>query len=268
VTRILSFACSLPVWLLKAARPCQTKILRQTWQFSTPARSAMVNAASIAQPFLHDIAAEAATLSAKLGRQPKLLGILANADEPSRLYAKSTCKACTEAGLDFELLTLGSEEEPAQPSDVEASIIQANLDDSVDGIMTYMPLFGPSEDAYLQQVCAPQKDIEGLHFFFRFLMYHVGLRFMYCDKLSRAQNVRFIEPSLLEKGTPSLEAAKGQPNGLQADWPGLIKAILPCTSLAVVKVLEGCGVYNQVLEFGKRAFGKTITVINRCGRLL
>jgi hypothetical protein len=41
------------------------------------------------------------------------------------------------------------------------------------------------------------------------------------------------------------------------------RSILPCTSLAVVKVLENVGVYNKVLPYGDRAFGKTVAVINR-----
>lgn len=42
-----------------------------------------------------------------------------------------------------------------------------------------------------------------------------------------------------------------------------IAAILPCTPLAIVKTLEYLGVYNSILPFGQRAYGRTITVINR-----
>jgi methylenetetrahydrofolate dehydrogenase (NAD+) len=45
--------------------------------------------------------------------------------------------------------------------------------------------------------------------------------------------------------------------------PGTVKSILPCTPLAIVKVLEHLGVYNRHLKYGDRAYGKTITVINR-----
>ena len=44
---------------------------------------------------------------------------------------------------------------------------------------------------------------------------------------------------------------------------GTIKSILPCTPLAIIKCLEYAGVYNHLLKYGDRAFGKTITVINR-----
>jgi methylenetetrahydrofolate dehydrogenase (NAD+) len=41
------------------------------------------------------------------------------------------------------------------------------------------------------------------------------------------------------------------------------KSILPCTPLAVVKVLEYLQIYNNVIAYGNRLFGRTITVINR-----
>lgn len=45
--------------------------------------------------------------------------------------------------------------------------------------------------------------------------------------------------------------------------PGTVKSILPCTPLAIVKCLEHLGVYNSLLQYGDRAYGKTVTVINR-----
>jgi methylenetetrahydrofolate dehydrogenase (NAD+) len=54
------------------------------------------------------------------------------------------------------------------------------------------------------------------------------------------QNIRFLDP----------------PTNSQ-------KSILPCTPLAVVKVLEFLQIYNSILPYGNRLFGKTITVINR-----
>jgi methylenetetrahydrofolate dehydrogenase (NAD+) len=41
------------------------------------------------------------------------------------------------------------------------------------------------------------------------------------------------------------------------------KSILPCTPLAVIKVLEYLQIYNTTLHYGNRLFGKTITVVNR-----
>lgn len=41
------------------------------------------------------------------------------------------------------------------------------------------------------------------------------------------------------------------------------KSLLPCTPLAVIKILEYIGVYNSILPYGNRLFGRTVTVVNR-----
>lgn len=41
------------------------------------------------------------------------------------------------------------------------------------------------------------------------------------------------------------------------------KSILPCTPLAILKILEHLHIYNPILSEGNRLYGKTITVINR-----
>jgi methylenetetrahydrofolate dehydrogenase (NAD+) len=57
------------------------------------------------------------------------------------------------------------------------------------------------------------------------------------------QNIRFLDP---------------KPSG-----PERLKSILPCTPLAVIKILEYLQVYNTILPYGNRLFGHTICVINR-----
>ena len=47
------------------------------------------------------------------------------------------------------------------------------------------------------------------------------------------------------------------------DAARLQKSILPCTPLAVVKILEYLRVYNTILPYGNRLFGHSITVVNR-----
>lgn len=69
------------------------------------------------------------------------------------------------------------------------------------------------------------KDVEGLSHKYLFNMY---------------QNIRYLDP-----------ATKSQ------------KCLLPCTPLAVIKILEYIGAYNNILSYGNRLFGKTITIVNR-----
>ena len=41
------------------------------------------------------------------------------------------------------------------------------------------------------------------------------------------------------------------------------KCIIPCTPLAIVKILEHVGAYNSILEYGNRLHGRIITIMNR-----
>lgn len=127
--------------------------------------------------------------------------------------------------------------------ELEEHILAANTDDAVDGIIVYFPVFGNRQvhlslllpplngvnttfpqDQYLQQITAMDKDVEGLSHQYLFNMY---------------QNIRFLDASRLQK------------------------SILPCTPLAIIKILEFIGVYNTILPYGNRLFGRTITIVNR-----
>ncbi|KAJ3569030.1 hypothetical protein NPX13_g6222 [Xylaria arbuscula] len=110
---------------------------------------------------------------------------------------------------------------------LEEDIMAANEDNKVDGIIVYYPIFpgNPAHDKYIQETVSLSKDVEGLCHKHISNMYH---------------NVRYLDP----------------PQNLK-------KSILPCTPLAVVKILEHLQIYNSILPYGNRLFGKTITVVNR-----
>ncbi|KAG0163157.1 NAD-dependent 5,10-methylenetetrahydrafolate dehydrogenase [Apophysomyces sp. BC1034] len=108
--------------------------------------------------------------------------------------------------------------------DLEENITEANEDKSVNGIMVYYPVFGSKQDLYLQSCVSELKDVEGLCHKFVYNVYH---------------NIRFM------------------------DTEETMKCIIPCTPLAIVKILEFIGVYNTVLPYGNRLYGRTITVVNR-----
>ncbi|KAH6878807.1 uncharacterized protein J4E87_002471 [Alternaria ethzedia] len=107
---------------------------------------------------------------------------------------------------------------------LEDRLIEANNDAAVDGIIVYYPIFGNRQDQYLQQIVSIDKDVEGLSHRYIFNMY---------------QNIRFLDPANTKK------------------------SILPCTPLAVIKILEYLRIYNTILPYGNRLHGRTITVINR-----
>ena len=94
----------------------------------------------------------------------------------------------------------------------------------MDGIIVYYPVFESRQDQYLQQVTNVTKDVEGLSHRYIFNLY---------------QNVRFLDDRKMEK------------------------SLLPCTPLAIIKILEYLRVYNTILPYGNRLFRHSITVVNR-----
>ncbi|KAA8648483.1 hypothetical protein EYZ11_002008 [Aspergillus tanneri] len=109
--------------------------------------------------------------------------------------------------------------------DLEEAILAANTDPDVDGIIIYYPIFNNRQDQYLQQIVDVSKDVEGLSHRYIFNMY---------------QNIRFLDPETRRQ-----------------------KCILPCTPLAIIKILEYLNIYNTILPYGNRLFGHTICVVNR-----
>ena len=248
-----------------------------------------VTGEQIAKPFRSAIQNTTSSLSPR----PKLVGILANSNAPSRAYASWTAKACEAVGIEYELREVGivkegKEEGTAEQGEVEEAILGANEDDSVNGIMVYYPIFGPRQDGYLQQAVSPLKDVEGLNFtwYVPVISEHDEMTGSSCrsefrtDRLfSLYHNIRFLDPRKLALAaqvlTPSPSPAASAPVPTQSTTqptpsssaesapPGLVKAILPCTPLAIVKTLEHCQVYSPLRPYGSRAFGRTITVINR-----
>ena len=124
-----------------------------------------------------------------------------------------------DSGLRFQLREVDREH-------MEDSIIDANRDTLVDGIIVYYPIYigNSRHDQYLQQIVDVSKDVEGLSHPYIFNMY---------------QNIRFLDEGHTQK------------------------SVLPCTPLAIIKILEYLGVYKTVLPYGNRLFGHSITVVNR-----
>ncbi|KAI9223689.1 hypothetical protein BC828DRAFT_344712 [Blastocladiella britannica] len=171
-------------------------------------------AAGISKKFSDEVRRDVAALPS----QPVMVGFLANTDPAARTYADWTAKACEEVGVKFDLRVV-------ERTMLEDAIMTANRDKGVHGIMVYYPVFGTSQDGYLQSCVSPAKDVEGLCHTYRYNMYH---------------NIRFLDEPTNEK-----------------------KCIIPCTPLAVVKILEHLHVYNPMLPYGQRLYGKTIAVVNR-----
>lgn len=107
----------------------------------------LLKADTIAEPFIAEVKASLADCTPR-SRPPKLVGILASANAPSRSYAEFTRKQCVALGIDFELREVGaalrgreagadgtSVDGTSNGDGVEEAIIEANADDTVHGIM-------------------------------------------------------------------------------------------------------------------------------------
>ncbi|KAK0859773.1 Methylenetetrahydrofolate dehydrogenase [NAD(+)] [Friedmanniomyces endolithicus] len=173
-----------------------------------------VLAGAIAKSLLAEVTADLKNLD----NAPRLHGYLANKDPAARMYADWSAKTCRENGFEFTLHEVERE-------DLEDEIRHANIDDSVDGMIIYYPVFDTRRDQTLQWTVSMFKDVEGLSPQLISNMY---------------QNIRFLDPPM-----------------------NVRKSILPCTPLAIIKILEYLQIYNTFLDYGKRLFGRRITVINR-----
>jgi methylenetetrahydrofolate dehydrogenase (NADP+)/methenyltetrahydrofolate cyclohydrolase len=105
--------------------------------------------------------------------------------------------------------------------EAEEVIRECNADAAVHGMMVYYPVFGTERDSYLRDTVEPSKDIEGLHSHWARSLY---------------ENRRYLDPARRKK------------------------AILPCTPLAILKLIEAAGVFAPK---GRPLEGRTVCVFNR-----
>lgn len=137
--------------------------------------------------------------------------------------------------------------------------------------MVYFPVFGGRQDTYLSQIIKPSKDVEGLSFSFAWNLYH-NVRWIAPSQLGGAPgstaegNVLSEEEKEMARRAATSAGSGGHDHSLGTDEvvpSGMVKGILPCTPLGIVKCLEAMQVYDRSLPYGDRLRGKTITVINR-----
>ncbi|OMH25429.1 methylenetetrahydrofolate dehydrogenase [Tersicoccus phoenicis] len=108
------------------------------------------------------------------------------------------------------------------PADAERAIGDANADPEAHGVFLYYPLLGPDGDRWLRELVDPRKDVEGMHSFWS--------RYLY-------ENRRY------------LDEGRTRP------------AILPCTPLALLKLLLRAGLAGTGTDAPLQ--GVTACVINR-----
>lgn len=188
--------------------------------------------------FREEIRADVESLKAK-GIHPTLVGFLGTGDVSAKKYSEWTMKACEADGIRFEVREVDK-------NDLEEALHAASHDPNVHGILIYYPCFGAapsfyggSMDDYLRDSVPIEKDVEGLCHTYRHNLYH---------------NIRYVDTQ-----TSKYKGGIVTKTGLE----GTKKCLLPCTPLAIIKVLEYLKVYDETLPVGDRMVGKNVTVINR-----
>ncbi len=111
-----------------------------------------------------------------------------------------------------------------EPDRAAAAIRDANADPAIDGIFLYYPLAGSAEDRWLRELVDPRKDIEAMHSFWSRLLY---------------ENRRYVDDATS------------------------LRAILPCTPLGILKLLQAAGVRVRGRGVSAPLEGLTACVINR-----
>ena len=109
----------------------------------------------------------------------------------------------------------------AQLTDDERAVRDASEDPGVHGVLVYYPVGSSEGDAWLRELVDPRKDLEGLHSFWARCLY---------------ENRRYTDAGRTKK------------------------AILPCTPLAILKLLDAAGASKPGAE-------KPLAGVRACVRL-
>ena len=115
---------------------------------------------TVAREIRSEVASAVEDFVSRGGNRPRLAVILAGENVASGVYVRNKMKACTETGIDSELIRL---EGPGAGRQVMAAVREANGRSDVDGILVQLPLPAGVDEAEILQEIDPGKDVDGLH---------------------------------------------------------------------------------------------------------
>jgi methylenetetrahydrofolate dehydrogenase (NADP+) / methenyltetrahydrofolate cyclohydrolase len=119
----------------------------------------LIDGTAIARTMREEAAAEAGALRSE-GIVPGLAVIVAGDDPASAVYVRNKTRACSEAGLHHETITLSRDVTTAE---VSASVEALNRRPDIHGILVQLPLPRGVETAAILDRVSPMKDVDGFH---------------------------------------------------------------------------------------------------------
>ncbi len=124
-----------------------------------PSSARLIDGNAIARDMRRDLAAEITALKTK-GVVPGLAAVLVGDNPASATYVRMKGKACDEAGLYHDTITL-----PAETPEAEllALIDRLNADPRIHGILVQLPLPKQISTNHVLLHVDPRKDVDGFH---------------------------------------------------------------------------------------------------------
>jgi methylenetetrahydrofolate dehydrogenase (NADP+) / methenyltetrahydrofolate cyclohydrolase len=120
----------------------------------------IIDGKALAQEVRARIADDVARLRAEHDVQPGLAAVLVGEDPASKVYVGMKHRATEEAGMLSRQVVVPADTAQA---DLEALVRELNEDDAIDGILVQLPLPDHLDPRPVQELIAPDKDVDALN---------------------------------------------------------------------------------------------------------
>lgn len=121
--------------------------------------AALIDGKLAAEALDRAVAAEAASLTARIGRQPCLAVVLVGDDPASHVYVRNKVRRTEAAGMISQEFRRPAD---LTQADLVALVESLNADPAVDGILVQMPLPAHIDARRVVETIDPAKDVDGL----------------------------------------------------------------------------------------------------------
>lgn len=122
--------------------------------------AAILDGRHVASEWQAELKVEAAAVSERLGRQPRLRVILVGNRPDSCLYVYRKLERCREVGVEADVQHMATK---ATQEELMEAIRTANEDDNIDAILVQLPLPPHMDESEAVDSLRPEKDVDGFH---------------------------------------------------------------------------------------------------------